>query len=291
MTKKNLFHELADLFRDYRNEIAELWQRQLIAAAGNVITTIGEENIRKRSEELLGRLIKSMPAGDDVKAQAYDPVRKYIQSLSVDLTAANCTPGEVATYIFSLKDALLSTSQGKFPQKGRLNEAVTLVNKLIDKLGLISIETYLETKEKLIREQQLSLIETSAPVVKVWDRILLVPLIGIIDSERTQVVMNNVLSGIEETQSKVVILDITGIPAVDTLVARHLIATASAVQLMGAHCVITGISARIAQTVIQMGIDLAGVNTKATMADGLREALDLLGQKIVKHSIKGDLNE
>jgi len=281
MAKKNIFHELAELIRGNRAEITKLWQEQLIEAAGNVIATIGEEKIQKYSGELLDALAKALPSGDDVKDKAYAPIGVLLRRLSGDLAAANCTPGETATFVFSMKDALLNTLQVKYKEKARLNEVVTLVNKLVDKIGLLTFETYMEVKENMIREQQRSLVETAAPVVKVWDRILMVPLIGILDSERTQLVMDRMLTGIEETQSRVVILDITGIPAVDTLVARHLVSTATAARLMGAECIVTGISARISQTIVQMGIDLKGINTKSSMADGLREAFMKVGVKVV----------
>lgn len=280
MAKKTIFHELAELVKENKKEVAELWQRQLIEAAGNVIQTLGEENIKKRSGELLDELIKALPSGDDIKDQAYAPISTILRGISADFNAANCTPSETATFIFSMKDALLNTLQAKYPQKEKLGEIVGVVNRLVDKIGLLTFETYVEVKESLIREQQRSLIETAAPVVKLWDKILMVPLIGILDSERTQLVMDKMLAGIEETQSKVVILDITGIPTVDTLVARHLISTVTAVRLMGAECIVTGISARIAQTVVQMGIDLKSVNTRGTMADGLREAFVIVGLKV-----------
>lgn len=281
MAEKTIYHELADIVRDNRKEIAELWQKQLTDAAGNVIQTIGEENIRKRSGELLEHLIKALPSGDNVRSKEYEPIGEVLRSVSRDFTANNLSPSETATFVFSLKDALLATLQTKYPEKEKLNNIIGVVNRLVDKIGLVTFETYISVKENLIREQQRSLIETAAPVVKVWDRILMVPLIGILDSERTQLVMDKMLTAIELTQSKVVILDITGIPTVDTLVARHLMSTAMAVKLMGAECIVTGISARIAQTVVQMGIDLKGVNTKGTLADGLKEAFTMLGQKVV----------
>ncbi len=280
MAKQGIFHELAELLKENRAEVADRWREQLVAAAGNVIARFGEGAVRQRGGELLDLLTRALPGGDDPAAEAYGPLRELLKTLSRDCTALRLTVTETATFVFSLKDALLATLQNKYPQKEKLHEAVTAVNRLVDKLGLLTVDSYVEAREALIREQQRSLVETAAPVVKVWDRILLVPLIGILDSERTQLVMDKMLGGIEETQSKVVILDITGIPTVDTLVARHLLSTATAVRLMGAECIITGISARIAQTMVQMGIDLKGLLTRASMADGLRDAFDRLGQKV-----------
>jgi len=276
MAKKKIFQELSALFGENRNSIIDLWQNQIKSDAGNVIATLGEEEINKMSLQLFDKIIESTLSGFDLEDPAYIPVTDQLKEISREFTRLNLSPSETATYVFSLKDALLETLQAQFSQKERLNEAVMVTNRLVDRIGLVTFEAYTEVKAALIRDQQRSLIETAAPVVKVWDRILMVPLIGILDSERTQLVMDKVLSRIEETQARIVILDITGIPAVDTLVARHLISTATAVKLMGARCIVTGISARIAQTVIQMGVDLAGLKTKASMAEGLKEAFGLL---------------
>lgn len=280
MIKGNIFHELADLIQVNRKKITDLWQQQLILAAGTVIKAIGEEKIQKLSGELLDALIKAMPSGIDISNKAYEPIVEILRSLSLDFTRKNCTPSETATYIFSMKDALLNTIQSTYPDKAKLNEVVTLINKLIDTLSIVTFEAYVQAKEMLILKQQRSLVETAVPVVKVWDRILMVPLIGILDSERTQLVMDRMLSAIEATQAKVVLIDITGIPTVDTLVARNLTSTAAAIRLMGAECIISGISALVAQTVVQMGVELKDINTKGVMADGLREAFALLGLKV-----------
>jgi len=295
MAKGNIFQELAELFKTNKKKIAELWQQQLIAAGGAVIKALGEETISKKSGELLDAMTKALPSGVDLSSKEYGPITEILRELSAEMTKKNCTPSQTMTYILSLKNALLLTIQNAYADKARLNEVITLVNKLIDSLGISIFDAYIQTKEelimaqqnalreiqdRLIQEQKRTIIETAAPVVKVWDRVLMVPLIGILDSERTQLVMDRMLSGIETTQAKVVLLDITGIPTVDTLVARHLISTASAVRLMGAECIVTGISARIAQTVVQMGIDLKGLNTRGTMADGLREAFSLLALKV-----------
>ncbi len=295
MAKKDIYQELAELFDANKKVVIDLWQKQLKSIAGAVVSKFGEAETKRKCTLLFESFNKGLPYGEDITIEAYSVFRAALSATSTDFNAKQLTPSETATFIFSLKDALLNTMQVAYPNKERLNELVGTINRLIDRLGLITFDFYViardemvvekqkeldEVREKLIREQKRTIIETAAPVVKIWDRILMVPLIGILDSERTQLVMDRMLGGIEETQSKVVILDITGIPAVDTLVARHLISTATAVRLMGAECIVTGISARIAQTVVQMGIDLKGINTKGNMADGLREAFAMVGQKI-----------
>jgi len=154
------------------------------------------------------------------------------------------------------------------------------VNTLIDRLGVFTFSVYQESREELMREQQRAFMEVSVPVVRIWDRIIMIPLVGMLDSSRTQQMMETMLTALEDYQSKVAIMDISGIPVVDTLVARHLITAASAARLMGAECIITGIRARISQTLVQLGVDLSGFITRTTLADGLQLALKMTDQKI-----------
>jgi len=249
--------------------------------AHRVLEVMGRDQFESRAGEILDALARALPAGDDIGNERYGVLLELVRRLGGDLTSMRATPAETAAAVLSLREVLVGILGKKFRQKQKFDAAMELARKVVDKLALLTFDTYVGVKEELIREQQLALTETAAPVVKVWDRVLMVPLVGIIDSERTQLVMDRVLEGIEQNQARVVLLDITGIPAVDTLVARHLISTVTAVRLMGAECVVTGISSRIAQTVVQMGIDLEGINTKATLADGLREALSRLGLQLV----------
>jgi rsbT co-antagonist protein RsbR len=223
---------------------------------------------------------KALVSGVEISLEPYAKIRSILETVSVEGARQDLTPSETATFIFSMKDAILPTLLVEYKTENQ-DEVVGAINRLIDSLGLFTFETFMETKEKLIREQQKSLLEVSAPVVRVWDEILMVPLIGLLDSTRTQLVMETLLDGLERTQSKVAILDISGIPAVDSLVAKHLLTTVSAVRLMGAECIITGISSRISQTMVQIGIDLSGITTKSSMADGLKVAFSMTDKKVV----------
>lgn len=280
MEVKSIYKAMAEVLKDRQQEILKLWVEQIMASGKRLVETVGEEDCKRFARDLLDGLTKAMPSGDDIETETYSEVRAINEKLSSVTASKDITPSETATFVFSLKDAMLASLQNAFQQKERLNEVSGAVNRLIDKMGLFTFETFMKSRERIIKEQQKALLEVSVPVVKVWDKILMVPLVGMLDSARTQLVMETLLTAIEETQSKVAILDISGIPVVDTLVAKHLMRTVSAAKLMGAECIITGIKSRISQTIVQLGVDLTGIVTKTTLADGLKVALDLTGQKV-----------
>lgn len=280
METESIYKTIAEVMKNSQQEILKLWVEQIRAGGKRLVETVGEEDCKRFTRDFLDGLTKAMPSGDDIETETYSEVRAINEKLSSVTASKDITLSETATFVFSLKDAMLASFQNAFQQKERLNEVIGAVNRLVDKMGLFTFETFIKSRERIIKEQQKALIEVSVPVVKVWDKILMVPLVGMLDSARTQLVMETLLTAIEETQSKVAILDISGIPIVDTLVAKHLLRTVSAAKLMGAECIITGIKSRISQTMVQLGVDLTGVVTKTTLADGLRVALDLTGQKI-----------
>lgn len=275
-----LQQELAATLSKQQPEILQIWMRQIFSGSQRIVPTLGEEAIKGIASDLLIEFNKALGAADDIDGPAYGEVRRILERLSADCALREIRPSETAMFIFSLKDAYLQVLQDLYGDKGKLNESVVTINRLLDRLGLFTIESYGRKRESVIKEQQRALMELSVPIVKIWDGILMVPLIGVLDSARTQMVMESLLTAIEETQSKVAILDISGIPVVDTLVAKHLIRTVSAAKLMGAECIVTGIRSRISQTIIQLGVDLSGIITRSTLADGLRIALDITGQKI-----------
>jgi rsbT co-antagonist protein RsbR len=279
MAATNIYTEMAEVLKKNQQEIVKLWVTQINAGAKQVMDIAGEEWVKRFAMETTEAFLNALPAGIDIDDAAYLPIKEKVIGLSAEFAIKGISPTNTAKLVFSSKDAFLATLQGGY-QKEKLNEAILLVNQLIDKLGLLTFETFVKVREESIKEQQKSLIELSAPVIKVWDKIVMVPLIGILDSQRTQLVMEKLLEAVENTQSKVCILDISGIPLVDSAVARHLIRTATAAKLMGAECIITGISSRIAQTITQLGIDLSGLITKSSMVDGLKVAFDLVGQKV-----------
>jgi rsbT co-antagonist protein RsbR len=210
----------------------------------------------------------------DSKAPEWSEVRDALSDLSRSRVTQGFSPTQVATFIFSLKQPLfrqLRHSAGS--DQEMLAAGLWEITTLLDSLGLFTMEIYQQTREGLISRQQEELMELSTPVVELWPGILALPLIGTLDSERTQVVMENLLQRIVTTGSSIAVIDITGVPTVDTLVAQHLLKTVAAAQLMGAECIISGIRPQIAQTIVHLGIDLAGVATKASLSDAFALAL------------------
>ena len=186
------------------------------------------------------------------------------------------SPAETASFVLSLKEPLFELGN----KEGVSGESVWQASRLLDRLGLYTTELYQASREQIIRRQQQEIMELSTPVVKLWDGVVAVPLIGTLDSERTQVVMENMLEMIVATESSVAIIDITGVPTVDTLVAQHLMKTVAAAKLMGAECIISGIRPQIAQTIVQLGIELTGIETRSSLADAITSALDSLGYRV-----------
>ena len=183
-------------------------------------------------------------------------------------------------FVFSIKRPFFARIQKELGNDAAALASVTwAATELIDRLGLFTTEVYQKAREEVIARQQEELLELSTPVVKLWDGILALPMIGTLDSARTQVVMESLLQRIVETGAEVAIIDITGVPTVDTLTAQHLLKTVTAARLMGADCIISGIRPQIAQTIVHLGVDLATVTTKATLADAFRRALDMTGQR------------
>jgi len=216
----------------------------------------------------------------DVQGPAYGRVRDMLGDVSRSRGLQGFSPSETAMFVFSLKRPLFARVRKDLATDGESLANVTWsITELLDKLGLYTTEIYQKTREEVILRQQEELLELSTPVVKLWDGILALPMIGTLDSARTQVVMESLLQRIVETGADVAIIDITGVPTVDTLTAQHLLKTVTAARLMGADCIISGIRPQIAQTIVHLGVDLGAVTTKATLADAFRRALEMTGQK------------
>jgi rsbT co-antagonist protein RsbR len=235
------------------------------------------------SRELLGLLQRALAAGADdaIDGPRWEPVRDFLGGLSRSRAQAGFSSSETAMFVLSLKQPLLARLSHELDDDPQgLIEIVWDTSSLLDRLGLLTTEEYQKGREAVIARQQRELIELSTPVVKLWDGVLAVPLIGTLDSERTQIVMESLLERIVDTNSTMAIIDITGVPTVDTLVAQHLLKTVAAARLMGADCVISGIRPQIAQTIVHLGLTLSEVTTKATMADAIAHALDQRGLRI-----------
>ncbi len=270
---------LGDVVQRYRADILDRWLASQDAA--RLRRLMSAEELRASAEDLLDRLSRVTVA--DASAPEFARVRDTVAEMSRTRALQGFTPSETATFIFSLKDALLPAIETEAGDNLRLlADETARTNRFIDALGLVTFETYVAGREEYIREQQRSILELSTPVVEVWAGILTLPLVGTVDTARTQQMMESLLNRIVETQASYVIIDITGVPLVDTAVAKHLLQTVTAARLLGAECIIVGISARIAQTLVHLGVDLSDVNTGTSLAKGLTLALKATGLKIVR---------
>jgi rsbT co-antagonist protein RsbR len=242
-----------------------------------------EEQLKRHCGQFLSLLAQATASGgtDDIDDRAWDEVRDLLTEISAARAKQGSTPSETATFIFSLKQSLFNAmreAMGKDPEA--LATALWSISTLLDKLGLFTIEVFQKSRDQIIVRQQQELLELSTPVVKLWQDILALPLIGTLDSARTQVVMESLLQKIVDTGAAIAIIDITGVPTVDTLVAQHLMKTIAAARLMGADCIISGIRPQIAQTIVHLGVNLEDVVTKATLADAFVVALARVGASI-----------
>lgn len=230
---------------------------------------------------LLGNSIRQ-DADGDIRSAAWAPVLSFLDELSRSRAMQGFTAGDTATFVFSLKRPLFSAIRSHDLEGDVKAELTWKVSELLDQLGIHTFNAFLAGREQVIRRQQEELLELSTPVIKVWDGVLALPMIGTLDSARTQIVMETLLQRIVETGAELAIIDITGVPTVDTLVAQHLLKTVTAIRLMGAECIVSGIRPQIAQTIVHLGVDLQGVTTKATLADALAQAFRTMGLAVVK---------
>jgi rsbT co-antagonist protein RsbR len=209
-----------------------------------------------------------------LEGSEWSATRDVLATLSRERATLGFTPTETATFVFSLKPVLFDELRMQYGNDAAaLAEDILIASELLDKLGLYTIAVYQKTRESVIIRQQQEMLELSTPVVELWTGILALPLIGTLDSARTQIVMQNLLEAVVARGADLAIIDITGVPTVDTLVAQHLLKTVAAARLMGAECIISGIRPQIAQTIIHLGVDLGSVTTKANLADAFKLAL------------------
>ena len=270
---------LGGILRRYESDILAVWLRAQGGAGGRQSEQQRSQQSRRFLELFSTALQRG--AGPDTQDAAWSEVRDLLTEISRERAQAGFTPTETATFVFSLKEPLFARLRSEL--QGELLAAETWsVSRLLDALGLLTMASYQKSREEVITRQQQELLELSTPVVQMWDGILALPLIGTLDSERTQVVMESLLQRIVDTGAGIAIIDITGVPTVDTLVAQHLLKTVAAARLMGADCIISGIRPQIAQTIVHLGVELGSVTTKATLADALRIALDRTGLMVTR---------
>jgi rsbT co-antagonist protein RsbR len=279
-----LASRLPAIVEQHQTEILADWVKSQLESGTWRAGRLQESQLRDESQRFLSLLANTLQSSStsDTRSQPWSEVREFLAELSRSRAAQGFSPSQVATFVFSLKRPLFARLR-----KGLGNEADALVDELwettllLDALGLYTTEIYQQARESVISRQQEELIELSTPVVELWPGILALPLIGTLDSERTQVVMETLLQRLVATGSSTAVIDITGVPMVDTLVAQHLLKTVSAAQLMGANCIISGIRPQIAQTIVHLGIDLSAVATKASLSDAFALALKRRGLSVV----------
>ncbi|MEZ5409169.1 MAG: STAS domain-containing protein [Acidimicrobiales bacterium] len=252
--------------------VLEAWERNL---AGSVRAQVAPDQLRAELSALYRAFVAGVRSGDGTRSNSFDEVRALLSELSTSRARRGFSPTETASSVFALKDALFEV-MGVTGSSDQLE-----LSRAIDDLGLFTFERFAAAREAVILNQSEQLLELSTPVVKLWDGILAVPLVGTLDSARTLVVMETLLQMLVDTGSAHAIIDITGVAAVDTQVAQHLLKTVHAARLMGAECIISGIRPQIAQTVVALGIEFGDIATRATLADALRHVLNQAGYDVV----------
>lgn len=272
---------VSSIVADRFEEVLQRWLQLQLSDNTFRPELINEAQLHEQSRTFLG-LFHAVADGatSDINAPEWGDVREFLAELSRSRARQGFSPSETATFVFSLKQPLLAERRKEIGNDVDALEAEAwALTVVIDKLGLYTMEVYQKTREEVVLRQQEELLELSTPVVQLWEGVLALPLIGTLDSARTQVVMESLLQRIMDTGAAMAIIDITGVPMVDTLVAQHLLKTVAAARLMGADCVISGIRPQIAQTIVHLGVQL-DVTTKTTLADALAVALKRLGMAI-----------
>ena len=276
----------ADLIQKYEAEILQDWVQAQMSAVTSRPDLMQKAELQEQSRVLLQGLTQALRSGADVadiKGPAWQEVRDFLGSISESRARQGFSPSETATFVFSLKEPVFGRLQRELAKDGpALAAEMWALTVLLDKLGLYTTEVFQKGREEVIARQQRNMLELSTPVVELWEGILALPLIGTLDSERTQLVMEALLTRIVETGASIAIIDITGVPTVDTLVAQHLLKTVAAARLMGADCLISGIRPQIAQTIVHLGVELGDVTSKATLAGAFAVALQRSGLAITR---------
>ena len=279
---------MSDIVGRYEDQLLPEWMRLQLAATTLRRDLIRDDELEQQSRRFLDALRKALEDGGaqrDITDPAWEEARGLLADVSQARARQGFSPAETATFVFSLKRPLFDRLRAELERDPvALADAIWKSNALLDQLGLYTIEIYQKGREQVIARQQQEMLELSTPVVELWDGVLALPLIGTLDSARTQIVMESLLQRIVDTGAGIAIIDITGVPTVDTLVAQHLLKTVAAARLMGAECIISGIRPQIAQTVVHLGVDLQDVITKATLADAFAVALRKLDLTVMPRS-------
>ncbi len=267
----------------HEQDLIESWTKEL--EASGIYRNVKADEFRQQTAEFIRLLAAgaSRAESTDIRSASWNDMRQFLEQLSHSRVLLGFDSQQTAGFIFSIKRPLMPLLQAEYADEpGLLADQIWALSELVDHLGLHTVRTFQQSREAIIKRQQEELLELSTPVVKLWDGVLALPMIGTLDSQRTQVVMESLLQRIVDTGSEIAIIDITGVPTVDTLVAQHLLKTVTAIRLMGADCIISGVRPQIAQTIVHLGLDLQGIVTKASLADALALALRRSGLTVSK---------
>ena len=278
---------LSSILEAHESELLAQWLTSLKATGGTGGGRIKEGELQTQCRTFLGALREALATdeGSDPDVQnstSFERVRDILSDVSRSRSAQGFSPSETATFVLSLKQPLFERLRRLHAKNATaLADESWRVTQVLDQLGLYTTEVYQKSREEVVARQQEEIAELSTPVVKLWHGILALPLIGTLDSARTQVVMENLLQSIVDQGAEIAIIDITGVPTVDTLVAQHLLKTIAAARLMGADCIVSGIRPQIAQTMVHLGVEL-NVVSKASLADAFALALQRTGRTVVR---------
>ena len=275
---------LLAVLQQNRESVQQDWSNRLKASIQRR-DLLNDRDLQSQAAEIFSALV-DVPIEsrlEEFGSPAWRPLKDMLATLSASRAGLGCSPSETALFVLSLKPAIFSEIRKIWGQDAdQLFAQITVADTFIDKLALHTTDSYIQGRDQVIARQQEDMLELSTPVVTLWDGIVALPLIGTLDSARTQVVMESLLQAIVQTNSRFAIIDITGVATVDTLVAQHLLKTITAARLMGAECILSGIRPQIAQTIVHLGIDLQEIVTKAKLSDAFRLALEQSGRKVVR---------
>ncbi|HEV2576303.1 MAG TPA: STAS domain-containing protein [Acidobacteriaceae bacterium] len=278
--------KIPEILRQHEGTLLDDWTREQgqIKDSSN---RLSDAEVRSQSRRFLQLVQEAATRGNvvDVEGDNYREVRKFLEEISSSRAALGFSPKDTALFIFSFKQPLFAQIRTSLPKAEEQVAEIWNATLLLDRLGLFTTEMYQKSREAVILRQQEEMLELSTPVVKLWDGVLALPIIGTLDSSRTQTIMENLLARIVETGSELAIIDITGVPTVDTLTAQHLLKTVTAARLMGAECIISGIRPQIAQTIVHLGVELGDIVTKASLADAFRVAMQRTGHTVVRRAL------
>src|SRR5579871_5494902 len=267
---------IPQILKQHESELLEEWIAAQKGSVGPKSSLKRDGELREQAHSFLNLLQQATQPGNvtNTESAEWQPVRGFLSEFSSERARQGYSPTETATFVFSLKQPLFQRLQSEFPSDPAGSaEETWAATRMLDQLGLFVTEVYQKSREEVIIRQQQEMIEISTPVIQLWAGVLALPLIGTLDSNRTQVVMETLLQRIVDTGSAIAIIDITGVPTVDTMVAQHLMKTVAAARLMGADCLISGIRPQIAQTMVHLGVALGDITTKASLADAFAAAL------------------